>query len=68
MPQHRERILIVGFREPAAFDFDALPLPAKGNRWLADILHKTDGSEPQLACDGDRFFNHGARGVDRNTR
>ena len=64
VPQHRERILIVGFREPAGFDFDALPLPAKSNHRLADILHKTDGSEPQLAWDGDRFFNHGARGVD----
>lgn len=64
VPQHRERILIVGFREPAAFDFDALPLPVKGNRRLAYILHKTDGSEPQLAWDGDRFFNHTAHRVD----
>ncbi|MEB3029883.1 DNA cytosine methyltransferase, partial [Parvimonas micra] len=30
-PQHRERIIIVGFRENVAFDFDALPLPPKGS-------------------------------------
>lgn len=27
VPQHRERILIVGFREPTRFDWDAAPLP-----------------------------------------
>ena len=63
-PQHRERILIVGFREPVNFDFDALPLPAKGRRTLKEILHKTDGSEPNLSWDGDRFFNHGKQKVD----
>ncbi len=57
-PQHRERILIVGFREPVAFDFDALPLPQKNERKLAGILHRTDGSEPQLPWDEDRFFDH----------
>jgi DNA (cytosine-5)-methyltransferase 1 len=64
VPQHRERILIVGFREPTNFDFDALPLPAKGRRTLREILHKTDGSEPHLAWDGDRFFDHAAQQVD----
>lgn len=57
-PQHRERILIVGFREPVAFDWNAIPLPEKGTRLLKDILHKTDGSEPYLPWDGDRFFDH----------
>lgn len=56
-PQHRERILIVGFKEPTAFDFDALPLVAKGTYKLKDILHKTDGSEPLLAWDEGRFFD-----------
>ena len=60
-PQHRERIIIVGFREPVAFDFDALPLPPKNARKLKEILHKTDGTEPTLAWDDDRFFNHSAR-------
>lgn len=62
-PQHRERIIIVGFREPVAFDFDALPLPPKNVHKLKEILHKTDGSEPQLAWDEDRFFNHAAQQV-----
>lgn len=57
-PQHRERIIIVGFREPVSFDFDALPLPPKNARKLKEILHKTDGSEPTLPWDEDRFFNH----------
>lgn len=64
VPQHRERILIVGFREPVNFDFDALPLPAKGRRTLREILHKTDGSEPNLPWDGDRFFNHAKQQVE----
>lgn len=58
VPQHRERILIVGFREPVAFDFDALPMPPKGQHTLKEILHRTDGSEPQLPWDEDRFFDH----------
>lgn len=57
-PQHRERILIVGFREPVAFDFDAVPLPTKKSRKLGEILHRTDGSEPQLPWDEGRFFDH----------
>lgn len=62
-PQHRERILIVGFREPVAFDWDALPLPPKGNVRLGSILHRTDGTEPVLPWDGDRFFNHADRKI-----
>lgn len=57
-PQHRERILIVGFREPVGFDFDALPLPPKNERKLGEILHRTDGSEPLLPWDEGRFFDH----------
>lgn len=66
VPQHRERILIVGFRKAdrVAFDWNALPLPAKGRRTMKDILHRTDGSEPKLAWDGDRFFDHANRQVD----
>ena len=55
-PQHRERIVIVGFREETGFSFDDLKLPASGPR-LASILHKTDGSEPLLPHDGERFFD-----------
>lgn len=61
-PQHRERIIIVGFREPTPFTWDALELPDDGPR-LASILHRTDGSEPLLPWDGERFFDHSARRV-----
>src|SRR5699024_10359088 len=44
VPQHRERIIIVGFREPIDFTWDDLQLPAEGPR-LSSILHPQDGSE-----------------------
>lgn len=58
VPQHRERILLAGFREPVAFDFDAVPLPPKGVHKLKDILHRTDGTEPYIEHDESRFFDH----------
>jgi DNA (cytosine-5)-methyltransferase 1 len=39
-----------------------LRVPAEGPR-LAAILHRTDGSEPVLPWDGERFFDHHARTV-----
>ncbi|MFZ5478012.1 MAG: DNA (cytosine-5-)-methyltransferase [Myxococcota bacterium] len=48
VPQHRERVFLVGFRRPTAFRFDEVALPAKGPV-LADILHPEDGSEPAEA-------------------
>lgn len=57
-PQHRERIIIVGFREDVAFDFDAVPLPPKGTRVMRHILHKTGGGEPRIEADGDKYFDH----------
>ncbi len=63
VPQHRERILIVGFREQTAFDFDAIPLPPKGQTAIGSILHKIDGSEPYLAWDEDRFFDHSSKTI-----
>jgi len=46
VPQHRERIFIVGFREPNNFTFDnlVLPDPLKGPK-LGSILHSEDGTE-----------------------
>lgn len=44
LPQHRERIFIVGFREPTKFSWDKLKLPEKTTT-LADILHPQNGSE-----------------------
>lgn len=45
VPQHRERILIVGFREKTGFSWNDLNLPEDGPR-LGSILHAEDGSEP----------------------
>ncbi|MFB5191710.1 DNA (cytosine-5-)-methyltransferase [Alicyclobacillus fastidiosus] len=46
VPQHRERIYIVGFREDVGFSFDNIKIktPAEGPR-LGSILHPEDGSE-----------------------
>ena len=58
-PQNRERIIIVGFREQTSFNFDELELPDLANRpRMSQVLHRTDGTEPYLAWDGDRFFDH----------
>jgi DNA (cytosine-5)-methyltransferase 1 len=46
VPQHRERILIAGFREQSVFDWDAVPLPGLSTApRLSAILHREDGSE-----------------------
>ncbi|WP_374339207.1 DNA (cytosine-5-)-methyltransferase [Leeia sp.] len=58
VPQSRERIVIVGFREANDFNWESLQLPPKGCRTMKDILHCTDGTEPVIAHDGDRFFDH----------
>lgn len=47
VPQHRERVFLVGFREDSGFDFDEhvdVPSPEQGPE-LASILHPEDGSE-----------------------
>jgi DNA (cytosine-5)-methyltransferase 1 len=44
VPQHRERILIAGFRNDTGFSFGDLLLPDNGPR-LCSILHPEDGSE-----------------------
>lgn len=55
VPQHRERILIAGFKEETGFSFDDLPLPDRGPR-MREILHPEDGSE---APEGE--FTQGAK-------
>ena len=46
VPQHRERVYMVGFREPNAFDWDQLLLPpTAGGPRLGSILHPEDGTE-----------------------
>jgi DNA (cytosine-5)-methyltransferase 1 len=48
VPQHRERIFIVGFREETSFDLSKVAIPdaAKGPK-LSAILHPEDGTEPE---------------------
>lgn len=48
VPQHRERIIIVGFREPTAFSWNDLELPSleKAPR-LGDILQPEDEVDPK---------------------
>lgn len=63
VPQHRERILIAGFRESVMFDWDVLDLPAKGTNRLRSILHRKDGTEPALPWDEGRYFLHDKKRV-----
>jgi DNA (cytosine-5)-methyltransferase 1 len=47
VPQHRERIIIVGFRDPVDFSWDDLKLPdIRTAPRIGSILHREDGSEP----------------------
>jgi DNA (cytosine-5)-methyltransferase 1 len=62
VPQHRERIIIVGFREPVVFDWDMVDLPIKGRHKLAEITHKKAG-EPVLDTDGMNYYDHSKRKV-----
>jgi DNA (cytosine-5)-methyltransferase 1 len=49
VPQHRERILIAGFRDRTDFSWDGLAIPAVRPA-LSSILHPEDGSEnPEAA-------------------
>lgn len=46
VPQHRERIIIVGFREESNFSWEDLQLPKGGQTpRMKDIFHPQDGSE-----------------------
>jgi len=46
VPQHRERVFLVGFREERGFDFRATAVPsASSGPRLRTILHPEDGSE-----------------------
>lgn len=48
VPQHRERIFMVGFREPTDFDFQSLKLPdLDTGPKLGSILHPANGTEPE---------------------
>lgn len=46
VPQHRERVFIVGFRQDVGFSMDKVLVPLREEGpTLADILHPEDGSE-----------------------
>lgn len=50
VPQHRERVFIVGFKNKNSFDFDKLELPSlEDHPRLSSILHPEDGSEESEA-------------------
>jgi DNA (cytosine-5)-methyltransferase 1 len=62
LPQHRERIIIIGFRDPVIFDWNMVQLPPKGQHSLAEVLHKSVG-EPLIEADGPSFYDHPKRQV-----
>ncbi len=45
LPQHRERIVIVGFKDDVPFTWDDLILPNIGETKLSSILHSENGVE-----------------------
>ncbi len=57
VPQHRERIIIVGFRQDSGFDIAKIPLP-QTRHTLATILHPENGKERDV--DNSRYID--ARG------
>ena len=61
VPQHRERVYLVGFREPNDFSWNRLTLPAAHDRpRLRSILHPEDGTEapePAFTDENGRVLN-----------
>ncbi|QJF52537.1 DNA (cytosine-5-)-methyltransferase [Roseobacter ponti] len=64
VPQHRERIVIVGFRDPVPFSFDDMQVPERGHLRVRDVLHPSDGSE---APEGHYTLGADARVSDKYT-
>jgi DNA (cytosine-5)-methyltransferase 1 len=64
VPQNRERIFIVGFKDRTAFDFDELevPNPLSGPR-LRTILHPEDGTE----ADDQKYLGRDGRVLEKYT-
>jgi len=48
---------------PTLFSMDNIKMPAAGKIKLGEILHKTDGSEPEILHDGNKYFDHETRKV-----
>ena len=75
-PQRRVRLYIVGLRRDSVTDGGSAPFPWNSmstdgsvpDPVLTSVLHRTDGTEPVILGDGDRFFDHTSRSVpDRYT-
>jgi DNA (cytosine-5)-methyltransferase 1 len=45
LPQNRERVVLIGFREKTAFDWSDLRLPPEGGTRMQSVLHPEDGRE-----------------------
>jgi DNA (cytosine-5)-methyltransferase 1 len=45
VPQHRERVFIVGFKQPTNFAWDQVMMPDADNPLLGSILHSENGEE-----------------------
>jgi DNA (cytosine-5)-methyltransferase 1 len=56
VPQHRERIFIVGFAKHCGFSWDAFRAPDPHSKRLDQILHTEDGTEP-----AERHYTIGAK-------
>ncbi len=65
VPQHRERIIMVGFRERNRFTLDNLDIPdPSSGPVLASILHSEDGSEV-ISDENRRYLNQDGRVKDK---
>lgn len=62
VPQHRERIIIIGFRDPVIFDWGMVNLPSKGMHTLGEILHQKT-VEPHIESDQSKYYDHAKRKV-----
>jgi len=45
VPQHRQRIVMVGFRTQVPFSFEDLIIPPRGHKRMRDIFHPENGTE-----------------------
>lgn len=67
VPQHRERIFIVGFKKPNDFTFDNFEIP-EFSRWpvLSSILHPVDA--PEIICNNNsKYLNEKGYVLDKYT-
>lgn len=66
VPQHRERIIIVGFREKTDFSWEDIQY-SDHKALLKDILHKEDGTEKFIESDGYQYIDKNWKVQDKYT-